>query len=749
MYQSIRCVGLLSLVMALCLQAQFAAAQTVIIENGNPAATIVIPAEATEGEKNAAAELQSHLQLMSGAKLEIVNSASNLTGIPILIGNAAPETARNEMVAQSDDPGTMRIAVTPKAVHLLGVGDDGTQYAAYDLLNQLGVRWLIPGDVGLDVPKQSTVTLQQQDTIEVPAFGGRILQAIGDNTWAKRNKLGGWTAGGHGLGIKLDRKERPDLFYKYPNGKSSHQEKVSEPEVIDAVIKAWRKKLQKNPDIKYMGIGPHDGSGFGTDPWDADDFDPILGKGATTDRYIKFFNTVLEDIQQDYPDVGIAFYAYTRELRPPVREKPNPRILPMIAAIGLDRFHSIDNELSWEKKYLRTIVEGWQEQGVELAYRGYLFNLADHGLPFSMIDIVRDEWPYYHKNNMVTMRVECIPNWGYHAPALYLASQLFWDPYQDADAIVDEWFIRMYGPAAEPMKRHFEVIENAYINGDFYTGNVFDVPKIVTPEIRKQLGETLAEAEKLASGNEKVEARLEIMRLAYEYGEANFKLMDAFMHSDFETAKREHDRIMGTLIPEMTRQDRSPPVISRRSHVGYYKRFWGRSVENAYERITNGREIAAVLPDEWLFFLDPYGAGEELFLWDPQIGTQPWTPVKTYSQTASNQGMRYYKWKGWYRTGIEVPAKYDGRTLRFWMGGVDDTPRVWIDGKELTQLARGAAPIGRPFEFDATDAVKPGTKQTVVVSVADNGVQELGTFGINGPVMIWAEPEGVPNEPEE
>lgn len=752
MYQSIRRASALSA--ALCiiliaqasLLAQQACGQTVIVKNGQPAATIVLHTEAGAADKSAAEELQKHIELISGAKLEIVEGAADVKGVPIYIGGAASPAAQNAIADKSDEPAAFCVQVTADKVFLAGNGDEGTQYAVYDLLNQLGVHWLIPGDVGLEYDEMKTVTLKQQMLVEAPAFGGRILQAIGDREWAIRNKLGGWTAGGHGLGVRFDKEARPDLFYKYPSGRTSHQEKVSEPEVIEAVIKHWRAKLEKNPDIKYMGIGPHDGSGFGTDPWDAEDFDPILGAGATTDRYIKFFNTVLEDIQKDYPDVGIAFYAYTRELRPPVRETPNKNILPMIAAIGLDRFHSIDNPLSWEKKYLRTVVEGWKEQGVNLAYRGYLFNLADHGLPFSMIDIVADEFPYYHKNNMVSMRIECIPNWGYHAPALYLATQLFWDPYQDSEAIMDEWFDRMYGPAAAPMKKHFEIIENAYINGDFYTGNVFDVPKIITPEIRKQLGQTLAQAEKLAKGNEKVAARVDIVRLAYEYGEASFRQMDAFMHGDFATAKKEHDRIMGTLIPEMTREDRTPSVIARRSHVGYYKRFWGRSVENAYERTINGREVATVLPDEWLFMLDPYGAGEDLFLFDPEVGTGSWTPIKTHSATASNQGLRYYKWKGWYRTKIDVPAKYEGRTMRFWMGGVDDTPRVWIDGVELTQIARGAAPIGRPFEFDCTDAIKPGTTQTVVVSVADNSVNELGTFGINGPVMIWAEPEGVKNE---
>lgn len=721
-----------------------AIAQLVIVKDGKPLAAIVVAPDATKGEKLAADELQTHIELMSGAKLPIATEVGDTKLLRIHVGRSAGRAAIAPLEEKSDDMGAYRLLVQVDAVSLVGNSDEGTQFAVYDLLHQLGVRWLIAGPLGVDVPVAKTVELKRQDTIEVPAFSGRHLQGVRHPDWQRRNRLGGWHAGGHGLGIKLDNKARPDLFYSYEDGRPSHQEKVSEPEVIKAVTEHWRNELKKNPGMRYMGIGPHDGAGFGNDPWDAGDFDPIHGQPATTDRYIKFFNTVLEDVQKDYPDVGIAFYAYTQEMRPPVREKPNPKILPMIAAISLDRFHSINNPKSWEKKYLRDVIKGWQETGLDLAFRGYLFNLADQGLPFSTIDIVRNEWPFYHRNNFVMMRVQCIPNWGYDAPAMYLATRLYWDPYQDVDVIVDEWFARMYGPAAEPMRNHFEIIENAYINSDYFTGNVYDVPKIITPEIRVQLHETLTQAQQAAGDNELIGKRIEIVQMALGYADDNLDLIDAFMNCNFVEAKKLRDRIVEHRIPALLAHD--PAIITPRLHDYYFRRFWGGAVNNAYDRVTNDREIATILPDEWLFMLDPYDAGESLYLWDPEISSQPWMTIKTRTATASNQGLRYYKWTGWYRCEIEVPEKYQGRTMRFWMGGVDDTPRVWIDGVELTQIARGAPPIGRPFEFDCTAAIKPGKKQTVVVSVADRRVNELGTFGINGPVMIWAEPDGVKND---
>ena len=41
--------------------------------------------------------------------------------------------------------------------------------------------------------------------------------------------------------------------------------KVSHPKVLQRVIEACRKDLGKNPDTKYMSIGPKEGHGFGFD----------------------------------------------------------------------------------------------------------------------------------------------------------------------------------------------------------------------------------------------------------------------------------------------------------------------------------------------------------------------------------------------------------------------------------------------------------------------------------------------------
>jgi hypothetical protein len=228
-----------------------------------------------------------------------------------------------------------------------------------------------------------------------------------------------------------------------------------------------------------------------------------------------------------------------------------------------------------------------------------------------------------------------------------------------------------------------------------------------------------------------------MVRVALEFGKITMDMMAAVNALDFERAKADLDRLEDDIIPEALGHE--PLILSWRYAPGFTERFWGGTVESGYERVTGGNEIAARLPDEWLFMLDPLDGGEDLGLWKPQIGTGSWAPLKTWSQSWSNQGLRYYKGVGWYRTTVAVPARFEGRKLGLWLGGVDDQAQAWINGRELPVLVRGAAPSGRPWDFDAADAVRFGAPNVIVVKVSNKNVDELGTGGLTGPAMLWAE----------
>ena len=714
-------------------------AEITLVERGTAKAAILLPAEPDKDEQLAAQELADHLKQMSGAECAVLAGGEAPKGVvPIRVGlTFAPEAARR-IAADGDDPASFLLRVTPEGVLLAGLSPEGTLFAAYELLEQLGVRWFMPGEVGTVIPASDTVALKCQETVQHPGFAGRILSDMGGasgKTWFRRVRMGGFNAGGHGLGIRVDREKEPELFM-HVNGRPTSKVRVSHPEVQRRVIKASRGRLDKYPGLKYLPIGPADGAGFGDDPWDAGDMDPLHGKVSVTDRFVKFFNIILEEVHKTHPEAGIAFYCYAQYMRPPVREKPSPKIMPVLAPIDVCRFHAIDNPLCPERAYIKEIVDAWQALGLEMMYRGYLFNLADQGFPFTMIRQIRSEYPYYHRQGFKACRVECKPAWGYHGPSLYLAAKIMWDPGLDVDALLDDYFARLYGPAAPPMQEHFERLERAYAEADYHTGNVFDIPHILTPGVMKDLGRSLEKAEKVARQDSILARRLKMVRIGYDFGVAGLAMMRAVNAFDFQEAKKQYDHILAVLVPAAHGHD--PPILSTYYAARFTKRFWGGTVESGYRCVTGGSEIAVELPDEWQFMLDPLDGGEALGFYKPGMGDRNWTMLRTKSDSWSNQGLRYYKGEAWYRTRFDVPVKYRGRDLRLWFGGIDDKARAWLNGVALEQLARGAAPIGRAWEFDATPAVALGKRNTLVVKISNRAVNELGTGGITGPAMIYA-----------
>lgn len=727
------------LALAACLvlpERTMAQQMTELVAKEKAKAAIVLPADPAGDEVLAAREIADHLRRMSGTALPVLTGqAPDARLIPIRIGlSFAPDVA-TAIKAGGDEPGSFLLRVTPDEVLLAGLSPRGTLFAAYELLEQLGIHWFFPGELGTVVPERPTVALPVGELIQHPAFSGRRLQDLlsdSEKQWARRMRAGGMDGGAHGLGISADPKTEPELFMHNGTGKL----KVSHPEIQRRVIAHWRQYLEANPDAKYLPIGPADGAGFGNDPWDAGDMDPLHAKISVTDRYVKFFNIVLGELQKDYPDVGIGFYAYAQYMRPPVREKPNPRILPVFAPIDICRFHAIDNPVCPERAYIKDIVEGWQALGVKLMYRGYLLNLADQGLPFSMIRQVAAEYPYYKEQGFLACRVECKPAWSYHAPSLYLAYRIMWDTGLDVDAVMAEYFEQLYGPAGGPMQAHFDRLERAYAEADYHTGNVFDIPYILTDDIMAELRETLEKAEKAAGEDIMIARRVAMVRAGFNFGVATLEMMAAVNGFDFVTAKERYDQIMNEMVPAALEHD--PQLLNFRYAGRFTERFWGGTVASGYESVTGGNEIAVKLPDEWQFLLDPLDGGEALGFYRPGMGDRNWTTIRTASTSWSNQGLRYYKGGCWYRTQVAVPAAYRGRELRLWLGGVDDQAKAWINGTELPLLSAGAAPIGRPWEFDATETLKVDAVNIIVVKVSNRNVDELGTGGLTGPAMIRA-----------
>jgi len=136
---------------------------------------IVTPADATSSQTEAAEELQKHLALISGRKPAIVPQGERVEGgYPFYVGITPPENT--EPLA----PEEARWTVTPAGTYLYtseeGYGRGGL-YAVYAFLeDQLGVRWIEPGDVGIAYQEQSPLKLRTGRFNWVPVLRKRWIR---------------------------------------------------------------------------------------------------------------------------------------------------------------------------------------------------------------------------------------------------------------------------------------------------------------------------------------------------------------------------------------------------------------------------------------------------------------------------------------------------------------------------------------------------------------------------------------------
>ena len=174
-----RCVLCLS-----ALTAVFASGLTLVRE-GEPTSVIVTNGRPREAQTEAASELQEHLRIMTGATIPIVKenelTQSAETAL-ILVGQSNLTTERG-VDTEALEPETFVIKTQSNTLILAGDdggggknGRTGTSWAVYDFLqDQLGCRWLWPGEIGRVVPRRRTVEVADLDIRETPVIKQRHL----------------------------------------------------------------------------------------------------------------------------------------------------------------------------------------------------------------------------------------------------------------------------------------------------------------------------------------------------------------------------------------------------------------------------------------------------------------------------------------------------------------------------------------------------------------------------------------------
>jgi hypothetical protein len=483
-----------------------------IAENKKSFAPIILPEINTLLMKEAANDLAIYIEKISGAKPEIIiGKPSPIPASAIWVGYqpamdklfpginftySHPEeivnTANENHIAITGRdkwiPGAMSVPDRTGKKMVAGVQQEyGTCNAVYTFLqDQLEVRWLWPGPDGEDIRVKNKLAIKPFYYRYHPTIRDRanILHLTNiysnksrdEHKWSRLQRMQLSSLDLNGSHAFKDwwakyGASHPEYFAMLQNGKRIPQYgptavKIcqSNPDVWDTWLKETEEQLKKNPNTTIFSAGANDGWSQGhctcsnCRAWDPPGFS--WAKPELSDREVMFANTLARKLKEKYPgksyQVLILGYGYTRPA--PTIVKPDDNVVIMNVSNFLQRADGFEDERTLAMQQ----YADWGKVTSNIAWRPNIGNPAGQvaGMPDISPHQTAADFRYVADIGCRGLYFDSYWNhWSTQSIQYYAMAQLAWNPSLDIDALLDDYYERAYGPAADEMKKYWELME--------------------------------------------------------------------------------------------------------------------------------------------------------------------------------------------------------------------------------------------------------------------------------------------------
>ena len=705
--------------------------------------------------------------------VELQIADKGVEGVPaIYIGQAAIKAGLDLDKVVSPSKEGLRIVADGKRLLIAGQNEAATLKAVCRFLEELGCRYLMDGPLGEVFPRSTSLNIGLMDITEKPGLRWRNPKGPSWNArlWKAWNGAGGEPFGhSHSWNNYVSPKEfskNPEFFAMGSDGqrKAGGWICTSNPELREHFalnVLAAIERGSRNPSLS-----PTDGRGYcqcttckAQD--DPKSLEPSSGTISVSNRYVDFFDWVGRRVAKTNPESVLSFYCYADYTQPPtVERKLSPNLCAMVAPIRYCRLHPLGHPGCTTREQQVTMMNGWAGVASKIGYYNYMYNLADGTLPFFKFSACKKEFPYLADKGLSYMTIEVLSNWHIYGPQIYLSLRLAYDPHADANAIMNDYWVKFYGVKAAPaMKEYWMGLDEAQQKLKTHAGSFFGLAQIYTPEFLTHCEALVAKAANAAKGDAVYEQRVALhaegLRSARSYRVMN----DAMNLGDFASALIEFDKTIVRLKVAVSKGWANPEY-----GTAYLERFFSKTVRMGAQITAAPNRVLQVLPDRWRFSFDESDSGNEKGFHTANFNDQAWPLVATQNITLDAQGFDKNAVM-WYRTSFNVPAKHEKLILFF--GEVDGATEVYVNGKKILimmPLAEGkkpaptstkpniaVVPAGKPvreglakartpFEVDITSVIKPG-ENILALRIDHTKITDLALGGILRPVLLINKPE--------
>ena len=476
-----------------------------IVENGESEFVIVTAEDADECIQTAATELQTYIEKISGAKLDVVADSEFDGKKAVVLG----ETALTDTLTETDRTQIAEdgFLLYSDGDYLLIAGEDsrGTLYGVYTFLEEyLGVRWFTPT---LEVvPESKNVIIDAAiNRIVEPSFAVRRNDTAGTNAAHRaRTKMnvsfhydvpeyGGamtWVLWDVTLDVLVPDAlfaEHPEYFAMNPDGtRTTDHVCLSNPEVLEIAIKNGRQAiLDCKKDAKYIHIGQKDNMNY----CHCENCEEINARyGTVCSTTILFTNAFADALDDEFPEMTFTFYAYNETDKPPtdLSLRCNPNVVPVLCGLHkacrshhLTECGATDGNETFENLFMEQNAQvaedhvNWTKVADRTFIYDYTINFLNTAQFFSNFETMQSTMKYMHDIGITGYVYNCGD--GHYAAfnelRNYLLCKLQWDVDADVEYHMMDFLKAYYGEEAAPYIKEIIDIQTAQVKA---TAHAFD-----------------------------------------------------------------------------------------------------------------------------------------------------------------------------------------------------------------------------------------------------------------------------------
>jgi hypothetical protein len=378
--------------------------------------------------------------------------------------------------------------------------------------------------------------------------------------------------------------------------------------------------------------------------------------------------------------------------------------------------------------------------------------LAEQSAPYPMIREWSVNVPYVLKNGCQFFQPETTSNFETTMHGLWMGMRLAWNPDQQPADIINEINTRFYGNTATEMAAYWDLADRCWVETPEYSGAGHGHLRRFTPERMAKMRELMNAAKAKAKSPEE-KARITLADESLKMHELYMKMRQDLAAGRWTRLSADAD-LWVNWSHAMAERYRAQYCFSARN---YGQHIWGNNngvdgfntwYHSTYDDATRIAAYYQILTDpplrEWRFQADKEKKGEALGWAKPGFDDKAWRATDAVVDSWSALGFHNYFGHMWYRTTVNIPAARSGQRTYLWIGAVDGSAKVYVNGKLIPYVAPDGKKIDvrdgfmTPASWNITGAIKAGANQ-ITVRCERTGFNEVGTGGIMSPVVVYRE----------